>query len=87
MKKKFRIMLCRGGLAEEFLDRLTDLMKFLIPNYINEGKHNLVIGIGCTGGKHRSVTIVNALYERLKQLDEYGVKAEHRDIRKDSAMK
>ena len=77
----------QGGLAEEFLDRLTDLMKFLIPNYINEGKHNLVIGIGCTGGKHRSVTIVNALYERLKQLDEYVVKAEHRDIRKDSAVK
>lgn len=86
-EKEIQDYVMQGGLAEEFLDRLTDLMKFLIPNYVNEGKHNLVIGIGCTGGKHRSVTIVNALYERLKQLDEYGVKAEHRDIRKDSAAK
>lgn len=62
-----------------FLDKLEDMLKFLIPNYIKEGKYNLVIGIGCTGGKHRSVTITNALAERLKQLP-YPVKIEHRDI-------
>lgn len=63
----------------EFLDKLEDMMKFLIPNYIKEGKYNLVIGIGCTGGKHRSVTIANALSEKLKELP-YSVKTEHRDI-------
>ena len=63
----------------EFLKKLYDLLEFLIPNYIREGKYNLVIGIGCTGGKHRSVTIANALTEKLKQLP-YSVKVEHRDI-------
>ena len=63
----------------EFLDKLDDMMRFLIPNYIKEGKYNLVIGIGCTGGKHRSVTITNKLAERLKHLP-YSVKVEHRDI-------
>lgn len=62
-----------------FLEKLEDMLKFLIPNYIREGKYNLVIGIGCTGGKHRSVTITNALAEKLKQLP-YPVKVEHRDI-------
>ena len=47
----------------EFLEKLDDMMEFLIPNYIKEGKYNLVIGIGCTGGKHRSVTITNKLAE------------------------
>lgn len=64
-----------------FLDKLEDLLNFLIPNYIAEGKNQLVIGIGCTGGKHRSVTITNELVRRFKQT-EYGVKAEHRDIEK-----
>ena len=62
-----------------FLEKLEDMLKFLIPNYIKEGKYKLVIGIGCTGGKHRSVTITNALAEKLKQLP-YPVKVEHRDI-------
>lgn len=65
--------------ASEFLDKLEDMLKFLIPNYIKEGKYNLVIGIGCTGGKHRSVTIANKLAERLKSLP-YMIKVEHRDI-------
>ena len=52
----------------EFLEKLNDMMEFLIPNYIKEGKYNLVIGIGCTGGKHRSVTITNKLAEKLKRL-------------------
>lgn len=53
--------------AGEFLDKLYDMLEFLIPNYIKEGKYNLVIGVGCTGGKHRSVTIANALAKELKK--------------------
>lgn len=63
----------------QFLDKLVDMVDFLIPNYIKEGKTQLVIGIGCTGGKHRSVTIANELYERLNN-NEIGVNIEHRDI-------
>lgn len=74
----------RSEAAVEFLDKLTDMCKFLIPNYVKEGKYQLVISIGCTGGKHRSVTIANALFDRLKDMD-YGIKVEHRDIEKDSA--
>lgn len=72
----------QGGTAEIFLDKLFDLLEFLIPNYISEGKNQLVIGIGCTGGKHRSVTVAAALYERLCLHQEYGVKIVHRDISK-----
>lgn len=70
-----------------FLDKLKDLMEFLIPNYILEGKNQLVIAIGCTGGKHRSVTLANALYQLLDQEESYGVRIEHRDIGKDSITK
>jgi len=69
-------------LAQEFLDKLVDMVNFLIPNYILEGKNQLIISIGCTGGKHRSVTIANQLFERLNDQSEYGVKVEHRDIGK-----
>lgn len=70
--------------AWQFLRKLEDMVKFLIPNYIVEGKTQLVIGIGCTGGKHRSVTLANALYERLCDREGYGIKIEHRDIEKDT---
>ena len=53
--------------AKQFLTKLTDMVEFLIPNYISEGKTQLVIGIGCTGGKHRSVTLANELYEALEK--------------------
>ena len=62
------------------------LITFLIPNYIKEGKNQLVISIGCTGGKHRSVTIANAVYARL-QKSKYTVRIVHRDILKDSIVK
>lgn len=68
--------------AVSFMDKLEDMITFLIPNYISEGKNQLVIGIGCTGGKHRSVTLANELVKRLKAM-EYGLKVEHRDIEKD----
>ena len=64
-----------------FIDKLTDMLEFLIPNYVKEGKYQLVIGIGCTGGKHRSVTLANKLYERLKNKGNYGLKIAHRDVR------
>ena len=67
--------------AAVFLDKLEDMLTFLIPNYIIEGKNQLVVGVGCTGGKHRSVTLANALAQRLAGL-EYGIRTEHRDIAK-----
>ena len=67
--------------AAEFLKKLIDMLDFLIPNYIKEGKHQLVIGIGCTGGKHRSVTLANELYTGIKERGNYAVKLDHRDIR------
>lgn len=69
-----------------FLDKLEDMIDFLIPNYIIEGKNSLVIAIGCTGGKHRSVTLANAVFKHMKGM-KYGSKIEHRDIEKDSKKK
>lgn len=65
--------------AEEFLQKLTDMIEFLIPNYVKEGKHRLVIAVGCTGGRHRSVTLANALYETLRNKGNYGLSINHRD--------
>ena len=73
--------------AAEFLDKMTDLMEFLIPNYVQEGKTQLVIAIGCTGGKHRSVTLANELFEALSKNENYGIRVEHRDIGKDAITK
>ena len=70
--------------AVEFSNKLEDMIKLLIPNYISEGKNQLVISIGCTGGKHRSVTLANELYKRLSDGKDYGLKIEHRDIGKDA---
>jgi len=67
--------------AKIFEKKLYEMVRFLIPNYITEGKNQLVISIGCTGGKHRSVTIANALAKEMKKLP-YGTKVEHRDIKK-----
>lgn len=73
--------------AQQFADKLEDMIKFLIPNYIREGKTNLVIAIGCTGGKHRSVTLARVLHDRLSERKEYGLRLEHRDIEKDRMRK
>lgn len=67
-------------LAHEFLEKLEEMVDFLIPHFVIEGKNQLVISIGCTGGKHRSVTLANELYQHLKKKGEYGIKIEHRDI-------
>ena len=63
-----------------FMDKLVDMVQFLIPNYVKEGKYRLVIAIGCTGGKHRSVTLANNLFFRLKDKGGYGVTLHHRDV-------
>ena len=73
--------------SHRFLDKLIDMIQFLIPNYVLEGKNQLVISIGCTGGKHRSVTLANKLYERLRENMDYAVRIEHRDIEKDAIVK
>lgn len=73
-------------IAHQFLEKLTDMIEFLIPNYILEGKNRLVIAIGCTGGRHRSVTLANELYNRLEG-GEYGIKIDHRDINLDTKTK
>ena len=65
-----------------FLDKLTDMLEFLIPQYIKEGKNQLIISIGCTGGKHRSVTLANALHERLSKKN-HNILLKHNDIEKD----
>ncbi len=71
--------------AGQFIDKLEDLVQFLIPQYIDEGKNQLVISVGCTGGKHRSVTLANELFKRLDTTNrEYGLKIEHRDLTKDA---
>ncbi len=69
------------SLTQEFTDKLCNMFEFLIPHYINEGKANLVIAIGCTGGKHRSVTIANNLAEFLKNMG-LSTFVNHRDINK-----
>ena len=73
--------------AHIFLDKIMDLFDFLLPEYVQEGKNSLVIAIGCTGGKHRSVTIARELYSRIARNGEYGFRLEHRDVDKDRLLK
>ena len=67
--------------AGQFLGKLKDMLEFLIPGYIKEGKYQLVVAIGCTGGQHRSVTLANAIYAELKDKGNYGLSISHRDIK------
>ena len=85
--QEVRDYVMQNGTADIFLYKLYDMLEFLIPGYVLEGKNQLVIAIGCTGGKHRSVTIAKAVYERLKSHEEFGLKIEHRDIDKDNKRK
>jgi UPF0042 nucleotide-binding protein len=82
MDAEVRKFVMDSELAGQFLDKLEDMLTFLIPHYISEGKNQLVISIGCTGGKHRSVTLTNEIAERMVGLG-YGIKTEHRDIEKE----
>ncbi len=73
--------------SQEFLVKLQGMIEFLIPSYIQEGKSQLVIAIGCTGGMHRSVTIANELYRILEEDDSCGIRIEHRDIQRENFIK
>ncbi|MDR7402956.1 MAG: RNase adapter RapZ [Armatimonadota bacterium] len=66
--------------TREFLQRFLDLLGFLIPYYVQEGKSQLVIAIGCTGGQHRSVTLAERVFEALRQYKDCRVTVKHRDI-------
>ena len=68
-----------GGAAGEFLEKLQDLVGFLLPKYVEEGKTALVVAVGCTGGHHRSVAVAHALTEFIRQKG-YRVEETHRDI-------
>ncbi|MBM7614216.1 RNase adapter RapZ [Alkaliphilus hydrothermalis] len=76
--QKVREYVMKSPVSLEFSERLHDMVGYLIPHYIKEGKSQLVIAIGCTGGRHRSVTIANILYEQLKEKG-YRVSSNHRD--------
>ncbi|MDF2503659.1 MULTISPECIES: RNase adapter RapZ [Clostridium] len=65
-----------------FIDKLSDMLEYLIPHYLKEGKRQLIVSIGCTGGRHRSVTIANSIYNRLKDTG-HNVNVDHRDINED----
>jgi len=69
--------------AVDFMKKLTDMLEFLIPHFIKEGKSQLVIAVGCTGGRHRSVTMANMLSQKLKG-NNHRVIVEHRDIEEES---
>lgn len=66
-------------LSKEYYYKLLDMIKFLVPHYIKDGKKHLSIGIGCSGGKHRSVTFANKLKEDLENLDKVKVYSSHRE--------
>lgn len=68
--------------TQTFLEKANDMFEFLIPNYQKEGKKQLIISIGCTGGRHRSVAIANSIYETLHS-NNHDVYVEHRDIKED----
>ena len=68
--------------TQTFLQKVNDMFEFLIPNYQKEGKRQLIISIGCTGGRHRSVAIANSIYETLRA-NNHDVYIEHRDIKED----
>lgn len=73
------------GEYEQFMTRLCDMLEFLIPCYKREGKNQLVISIGCTGGRHRSVTVANDVQQRIQRLP-YTIRLFHRDITKDRSV-
>lgn len=76
--KKIQDYVMKQDVSKIFVDKLVDMLKFLLPNYTKEGKSQLVVGIGCTGGKHRSVTIANVLADILGEQN-YRILLSHRD--------
>lgn len=69
--------------SQKFLEKINDMVDFLLPQFVEEGKKHLVLAIGCTGGKHRSVTLAEAVYKNLLEKGNY-VTVIHRDYKKDT---
>ena len=78
--KEVRRFLDRSTATPDFLKHTLNLLKFLIPQYVEEGKSYLTIGIGCTGGRHRSVAVAEALKKGLSGLTGIQLRVAHRDI-------
>ena len=70
----------RDGRLQEFYDRVIPLLEYLLPQYVNEGKAHLVVAIGCTGGRHRSVVIAEHLAAHFRAGDRYFIEDQHRDV-------
>jgi UPF0042 nucleotide-binding protein len=70
----------RDGRLEEFYERVIPLLEYLLPQYVTEGKAHLVVAIGCTGGRHRSVVIAEHLASHFRSDDRYFVEIQHRDV-------
>lgn len=85
--KEVRDFVMASDDSEQYVENLNKLIQFMVPKFIqNEGRHQLIIAVGCTGGRHRSVTVANELYERLQKLP-YSVRVFHRDASNDSYVK
>jgi RNase adapter protein RapZ len=70
----------RDGRLQEFYDRVVPLLEYLLPQYVAEGKAHLVVAIGCTGGRHRSVVIAEHLASHFRSDDRYFIEVQHRDV-------
>jgi RNase adapter protein RapZ len=70
----------RDGRLDEFYDRVIPLLEYLLPQYVAEGKAHLVVAIGCTGGRHRSVVIAEHLAAHFRSDDRYFIEIQHRDV-------
>ena len=70
----------RDGRLQEFYDRVVPLLEYLLPQYVTEGKAHLVVAIGCTGGRHRSVVIAEHLASHFRADDRYFIEVQHRDV-------
>lgn len=79
-EKEVQEYVMKSGEGEIFLQKLVDMLEFLLPQYVQSAKEKLTIAIGCTGGQHRSVTIANKLYERISTKDNYEISLAHRNI-------
>jgi len=76
----------RDGELDAFYERLDPMLDYLLPRYLAEGKAHLVVAIGCTGGRHRSVTIANHLRERYQASDDYLIEVVHRDAERPAEL-
>lgn len=81
LDESVRTYVMNCDVSQKFLSDLTDMLLFLIPQYIKEGKNQLVVAIGCTGGRHRSVTVARGLHDVLQEAG-HSVVINHRDIAK-----